>query len=186
MTLFRRVFCQALMYSICPYLRTTLLSEFPRRIHLLFAGVFFFTDLSFFSRFLFGQTVFHLFVRRIPSFCSSTATLGVFYLLFHKHFILLRVLWGVGFLYLPMQDISVSVLGRLLVTQSGFRIPSGEDNFPFSCLHPASMTIKILLSNLRTNIYFVYMIKIIKYLKVLQHVSDHTGSIIRRPCTVLG
>jgi len=25
--------------------------------------------------------------------------------------------------------------------------------------------------------------KIIKYLKVLQHVSDHRGSIIREPCT---
>jgi len=30
------------------------------------------------------------------------------------------------------------------------------------------------------------MIKIIKCLKVLQHVSDHRGSIIREPCTVLG
>ena len=28
--------------------------------------------------------------------------------------------------------------------------------------------------------------KIIKYLKVLQHVSDHRRSIIREPCTVLG
>ena len=28
--------------------------------------------------------------------------------------------------------------------------------------------------------------EIMKYLKVLQHVSDHTGSIIREPCTVLG
>ena len=35
------------------------------------------------------------------------------------------------------------------------------------------------------NIY-VDKIKIIKYLKVLQHVSDHRGSIIREPCTVLG
>ena len=26
--------------------------------------------------------------------------------------------------------------------------------------------------------------KIIKYLKVLQHVSDHRGSIIREPCTL--
>jgi len=32
----------------------------------------------------------------------------------------------------------------------------------------------------------IFTIKIIKYLKVLQHVSDHTGSIIREPCTVLG
>ena len=29
-------------------------------------------------------------------------------------------------------------------------------------------------------------LKIIKYLKVLQHVSDHRGSIIREPCTVIG
>jgi len=29
-------------------------------------------------------------------------------------------------------------------------------------------------------------IKIIKYLKVLQHVSDHRGSIIREPSTVQG
>jgi len=32
---------------------------------------------------------------------------------------------------------------------------------------------------------YVDTIKIIKYLKVLQHVSDHRGSIIREPCTVL-
>ena len=36
------------------------------------------------------------------------------------------------------------------------------------------------------NIQYVYTIKIIKYLKVLQPVSDHRGSIIREPCTVLG
>jgi len=36
------------------------------------------------------------------------------------------------------------------------------------------------------HIYYVHKIKIIKYLKVLQHVSDHRGSIIREPCTVLG
>ena len=30
------------------------------------------------------------------------------------------------------------------------------------------------------------MIKIIKYLKMTQHVSDHKGSIIREPYTVLG
>jgi len=35
------------------------------------------------------------------------------------------------------------------------------------------------------NIKYVDTIKIIKYLKVLQHVSDHRGSIIREPCTVL-
>jgi len=42
------------------------------------------------------------------------------------------------------------------------------------------------LNTLIHNIYYVDTIKIIKYLKVLQHVSDHTGSIIREPCTVLG
>jgi len=36
------------------------------------------------------------------------------------------------------------------------------------------------------NIYYVDRIKVIKYLKVLQHVSDHRGSIIREPFTVLG
>jgi len=36
------------------------------------------------------------------------------------------------------------------------------------------------------NILYVDTIKIIKYLKVLQHVSDHRGYIIREPCTVLG
>jgi len=33
---------------------------------------------------------------------------------------------------------------------------------------------------------YVDTIKIIKYLKLLQHVSDHRGSIIREPCNVLG
>jgi len=35
------------------------------------------------------------------------------------------------------------------------------------------------------NIQYVDIIKIIKYLKVLQHVSDHRRSIIREPSTVL-
>jgi len=42
-----------------------------------------------------------------------------------------------------------------------------------------SQPINILLSNL-------HKIKIIKYLKVLQHISDHRGSIIREPSTVHG
>jgi len=29
-------------------------------------------------------------------------------------------------------------------------------------------------------------LKLKKYLEVLQHVSDHRGSVIREPCTVLG
>ena len=36
------------------------------------------------------------------------------------------------------------------------------------------------------NINFFDTIKMIKHLKVLQNVSDHRGSIIREPCTVLG
>jgi len=36
------------------------------------------------------------------------------------------------------------------------------------------------------NIQYVDTIKVIKYLKVLQHVSDHRGPINREPCTVLG
>jgi len=36
------------------------------------------------------------------------------------------------------------------------------------------------------NIKHVDTIKIRKYLKVLQHVPDHRGSIIREPCKVFG
>ena len=36
------------------------------------------------------------------------------------------------------------------------------------------------------NTQYVDTIKIIKYLKVLQRVSDHRESIITEPCTVLG
>jgi len=45
--------------------------------------------------------------------------------------------------------------------------------------------LKQFITQLMHNIY-VDTIKIIKYLKVLQHVSDHRGSIIGEPCTVLG
>jgi len=48
------------------------------------------------------------------------------------------------------------------------------------------MTIKHFTIQLMYIIKFVDKIKIIKYLKVLQHVSDHKGSIIREPYTVLG
>jgi len=58
--------------------------------------------------------------------------------------------------------------------------------FPSSCLHRASMIIKHFITQLMHSIYLVDTIKIIKYLKVLQHVSDHRVSIIREPCTVLG
>ena len=48
------------------------------------------------------------------------------------------------------------------------------------------MIIKHFTIQLMHNIQYVDTNKIIKYLKVLQHVSDHRGSIIREPCTVLG
>ena len=45
---------------------------------------------------------------------------------------------------------------------------------------------KYFIVQLIHNILYVDTIIILKYLKVLQHISDHTGSIIRQPCTVLG
>jgi len=45
-------------------------------------------------------------------------------------------------------------------------------------------TIEHFIIQLMHNIQYVGTIKIIKYLKVLQHVSDHRRSIIREPCTV--
>jgi len=47
------------------------------------------------------------------------------------------------------------------------------------------MIIKHLIIQLMHNIYYVDTTKITKYLKVLQHVSGHRGSIIKEPCTVL-
>jgi len=55
-----------------------------------------------------------------------------------------------------------------------------------SCLHRASMIIKHFIIQLMHNTQYVDTIKMIKYLKVLQHVSDHRGSVIKEPCTVLG
>ena len=46
------------------------------------------------------------------------------------------------------------------------------------------MIIKHFIIQLMHNVY-VDTIKIIKYLKVLQHVSDHKGTIIMEPCTVI-
>jgi len=57
-------------------------------------------------------------------------------------------------------------------------------NVESSCLHCASMIIKHFIIQLMHNIRDT--IKIIKYFRVLQHVSDHRGSIIREPCKVLG
>ena len=54
------------------------------------------------------------------------------------------------------------------------------------CLHHASMIIEHFIIQLMHNIQYVDTIKIIKYLKVLQHVSDHRGSITREPFTVFG
>jgi len=48
------------------------------------------------------------------------------------------------------------------------------------------MITKQFFIQLMHDIQYVDTIKIIKHLKVLQHVSDHRGSIIRKPCTVLG
>jgi len=45
-----------------------------------------------------------------------------------------------------------------------------------SCLHRASVIIKHFIIQLMHNIQYVDTIKIIKYLKVLQHVSDHRRS----------
>jgi len=45
---------------------------------------------------------------------------------------------------------------------------------------------KHFIIQLMHNIQYVDTIKIIKYLKVLQHISDHRGFIIREPYTVLG
>jgi len=48
-----------------------------------------------------------------------------------------------------------------------------------SCLHRASVIIEHYIIKIMHNIKYVDKIKVIKYLKVLQHVSDHRGSIIR-------
>jgi len=53
------------------------------------------------------------------------------------------------------------------------------------------MIIEHVIIQLMHNIHVLYVLyvdtnKIIKYLKVFQHVSDHRGSIIRETCTVLG
>jgi len=48
------------------------------------------------------------------------------------------------------------------------------------------MIIKHFFIHIMYNILYVDKIKIIKYLKMLQHVSHHRGTIIREPCVVLG
>jgi len=48
------------------------------------------------------------------------------------------------------------------------------------------MIIKHFIIQLMRNIKCADTVIIIKYLKVLEHVSDHRGSIIREPYTVLG
>jgi hypothetical protein len=53
-------------------------------------------------------------------------------------------------------------------------------------LHRSSTIIKHFFIHLMHSIKYVDTIKIIKYLKVLEHVLDHRGSIIRERCTVLG
>ena len=53
-------------------------------------------------------------------------------------------------------------------------------------IHTMTQCIKHFIIQLMHNIKYVDTIKIIKYLKVFQHVSDHRGSNIRQPCKVLG
>jgi len=48
------------------------------------------------------------------------------------------------------------------------------------------MIIEHFIIQLMHSKWYVDTIKIIKYLKVLQHVSDHRGSVIREPFTALG
>jgi len=48
------------------------------------------------------------------------------------------------------------------------------------------MIIKHFIIQLMHNLYYIVTTKIIKYLKVLQHVPYHRGFIIRETCTVLG
>jgi len=58
-----------------------------------------------------------------------------------------------------------------------------KQHYPPSCLYRASMTIKTLYYPTDTiNI----IIKYLKHSKLLQHVSDHNGFIIRELYTVLG
>ena len=49
--------------------------------------------------------------------------------------------------------------------------------------------VQCLVKNYKNDSFLLYncnTIKIIKYFKMFQHVSDYRGSIIREPCTVLG
>jgi len=48
------------------------------------------------------------------------------------------------------------------------------------------MIIKHFIIQLMYSIQYLDTIKFIKYLKVLQYVSDHTESITREPCKVFG
>jgi len=68
--------------------------------------------------------------------------------------------------------------GLLYLLPSLYVISMGCSTVKYWC-------IKHFNIQLTHNIRYVDTIKIIKYLKLLQHVSDHRGSIIRKPCTVL-
>ena len=59
---------------------------------------------------------------------------------------------------------------------------------PISATCPAHLVFLNFITRTILGEEYKYLdtIKIIKYLKVLQHVSDHRGSIIREPFTVLG
>ena len=58
--------------------------------------------------------------------------------------------------------------------------------FPAIFMFAPCINDKHFILQLMNNIKFVDTIKIIKYLKVLQRVSDNRQSIIREPCTALG
>ena len=67
-----------------------------------------------------------------------------------------------------------------------FSEPTRQTDFSNICLRETPFSAKRFITQLMHNIWYVDTIKIIKYLKVLQPVSDQRGSIIREPCTVLG
>ena len=84
---------------------------------------------------------------------------------------------------LTSSSICLRLLPRLPVTSI---LPSISPSITSSCLHRASVTVKHFIIQLMHSIQYVDTIKIIKYLKVFQHVSDQRRSIIGEPCTVLG
>ena len=64
-----------------------------------------------------------------------------------------------------------------------FVVSDGQKYALFMIFQRTSMTIKPFIKQPMHNTQYLDAIKIIKYLKVLRHVSDHRGCIIREPCT---